>query len=254
MPTLAEADSGLLAHLAPLTAEQFRQLRASGILPADAPVRLVHGLLQRGDEPLPVDEIREEHLWRFTIEQHHALIEAVVLPEGAPIELLDGLLVRKDRRDDAGDIMTVGPRHAGTTKLLVKLLNQAIRRAPVYVQSQLPITLPDNSEPEPDVAVIAGDELDDADRHPSPPTILLVIEVADASLLWDRTRKLEVYAGANIPEYWVVNLERAVVEVFREPDPAGRIYRQQTQVDATGEIHLTLAGRELCLHAADFLR
>ena len=100
----------------------------------------------------------------------------------------------------------------------VCLAETALRHAfgeRVHVRSQLPLALDAASEPEPDVAVVAGSPRDYRDAHPS--TALLIVEVADTSLEFDRTTKASLYARAGIPDYWLVNLVDARVEVHRNP-------------------------------------
>lgn len=190
----------------------------------------------------------------LTVDQYHAMIQAGILPEGAAIELIDGLLIRKDRRDRTGDIMTVGPRHAKIIKLLVKTLNALLRSEDIYVQSQLPITLPDQSEPEPDIALILGDESeDDLLRHPEPPAVCLVIEVAESSLNWDQTGKLRMYAQANIPEYWIVNLQASTFEVYRDPQPDLQAYAQCTTIQPGEQVAFQLCDQTYSFSAADVL-
>jgi Uma2 family endonuclease len=83
------------------------------------------------------------------------------------------------------------------------------------VRTLLPLALDAASEPEPDVAVVAGSPRDYRDAHPS--TALLIVEVADASLLFDRTTKASLYARAGIADYWLLNLVDQIVEVHRHP-------------------------------------
>ncbi|WP_437228168.1 Uma2 family endonuclease [Planctomicrobium sp. SH661] len=190
----------------------------------------------------------------LSVAQYHAMIQGGILPEGEPLELIDGLLIRKDRRDSRGDIMTVGPRHAKVTKLLVRMLNRLLTSGEVYVQSQLPITLSDQCEPEPDVAVILGDEADESfDHHPSPPGVLLVIEVSDSSLIWDRTSKLRIYAEAEIPEYWIVNLAAGVIEVYRNPDVESHCYREQIDVLPAESLHFKICDQSFSFQAGEVL-
>ena len=79
----------------------------------------------------------------------------------------------------------------------------------------MPLRLGEITEPEPDVAVIAGSIRDYTDAHPS--TAALVIEVADTSLAYDRTTKASLYAKAGIAEYWIINLNNRQLEVYRSP-------------------------------------
>ncbi|HUF93050.1 MAG TPA: Uma2 family endonuclease, partial [Candidatus Limnocylindria bacterium] len=87
-----------------------------------------------------------------------------------------------------------------------------------YVRDDKPIALDDQSEPEPDVAVVPGRPRDHRDAHPSRP--VLIVEVADTSLALDRLRKGGLYARAGIADFWVLNLVDEVLEVYREPVPA----------------------------------
>ena len=83
------------------------------------------------------------------------------------------------------------------------------------VIAQLPISLSDDTEPEPDVAVVAGRPDDYREGHPR--TALLVVEVSDSSLQYDRNRKSRIYAAANVADYWIVDLNQGRVEVRRQP-------------------------------------
>jgi Uma2 family endonuclease len=107
----------------------------------------------------------------------------------------------------------------------------------VEVLTQLPLTLLDDSEPEPDVAVIRTEDAQSGEHHPR--TALLVVEVADATLCIDRQAKASLYARAGIPEYWIVNVAERSVEVQREPDPAVGSYRARTIVPAEGALVVT---------------
>ena len=89
--------------------------------------------------------------------------------------------------------------------------------ASAFVQTQSPIDLGELSEPEPDIAVIRGDARDYSQAHPR--TALLIVEVAESSLDYDRTEKASLYAAAGIPDYWVLNLRDRRLEVRRDPVP-----------------------------------
>ena len=87
--------------------------------------------------------------------------------------------------------------------------------------SQHPLTLDDQSEPQPDVMLLRSVPDDYANRHPRPSDVFLLVEVADTSLQLDRREKLPAYGRAGIPEVWIVNLVEGAVEVYREPHDAG---------------------------------
>lgn len=150
---------------------------------------------------------------RFRLAEYHALIAAGVLGEDDHVELLEGVIVE----------MTPQKRpHALFISRLSERLFEA-RPAALRVRVQLPLTLDDGSEPEPDLAVVSRQEEEAAESHPR--TALLVVEVADASLRKDRVVKGRLYARAGIPEYWIADLERRAVEVHSEPDAEAGLYR-----------------------------
>jgi Uma2 family endonuclease len=119
------------------------------------------------------------------------------------VELIRGVLVKMSPQRAP---------HASTVQKLDRLLN-ARAQGRFSVRIQLPLALSDDTEPEPDAAVV---ELGDYEiEHPR--TALLIIEVADTTLKTDRA-KIAVYASAGIPEYWIVNLGARSVEVYASPD------------------------------------
>jgi Uma2 family endonuclease len=118
-----------------------------------------------------------------------------------------------------GEIVQVPPqqtRHA-TGVYLAQVALSAVFRAGFLVRVQLPLALGQYSEPEPDVAVVAGSPRDFVADHPT--SALLVVEVADTTLSFDRNAKASLYAAAGIPEYWIVNLVHRQLEMHREPGP-----------------------------------
>lgn len=148
---------------------------------------------------------------RWKRAEYERLVEQGVF-EGEPLELLGGQLIVAEPKV---------PYHStGVGKV-----GDAIRAslpAGWSVRVQDAIALDDESEPEPDVAVVAGTHEDYLRGHPERP--VLVIEVADSSLLFDRNQKGSAYARAGLLDYWIVNLVDRVVEVYREPrpDPSAR--------------------------------
>lgn len=149
---------------------------------------------------------------RLTVEQVHAMLEAGIVREGEPIELIDGLLLHKDRSAKGEDPMTIGRRHNLVVKLLGRL-DAELTAQGCHMQTQGPVSIPPHDEPEPDGAVLHGEPRDYTDRLPEARDVASVIEVADASLPYDRTRKLALNARAGIPQYVIVNLQDDVVEI-----------------------------------------
>ena len=145
-------------------------------------------------------------IWTVTVAQYHAMIDRGILTSDDAVELLEGIIVQK---------VSKNPPH----RIATFITREALRRlVPLgwYVDEQEPITL-DKSEPEPDVAVIRGDTRDYMMRHPGPSDIALVVEIAEATLDRDRILKRRIYATAEIPFYWVMDLNSRRLEVFSDP-------------------------------------
>ena len=138
-----------------------------------------------------------------------------------------------------------GSRHSSPVEKLTRLLVLALGdRASVRVQ--MPLIGADESEPEPDLAVVALE--DHARAHPA--AAFLVIEVADTSLEVDRAIKARLYADSNVREYWIVDVKRGEIEVYREP--ADGAWKQVTRVARDGALRVA-AFPDVELKAVDFL-
>jgi Uma2 family endonuclease len=144
---------------------------------------------------------------RWTRKEYRKLDELGILPEDEPVELIDGHLIVAEPK---------GRPHVTAVALTADALRRAFG-AGWYVFQQDPIALDDDSEPEPDVAVVPGGPLDYLADHPAGP--VLVVEVAETSLGFDRRYKGSAYARGGLPDYWVVNLLDWQVEVYRRPAP-----------------------------------
>lgn len=141
-------------------------------------------------------------LHRFSVEQYHRLGEMGVLTPEDKVELLEGWIAAK---------MNQRPIHG----YLVGLLNELfVRQLPPgwICRCQLPITT-ERSEPEPDIAIVQGMQVDYRDGHPSGMQCRLIIEVADTSLDKDRS-KAAIYRSAGVLEYWIVNINSKCVERY----------------------------------------
>jgi Uma2 family endonuclease len=159
---------------------------------------------------------------RWSVDEYHRMIAAGILAPDDHVELLEGHII---------EMVPQEPPHASTTSSFgndfVLLFS-----GKAWVRQQLPITITPNSEPEPDIAVVKIDPNRYRDRHPTPADIYLLVEVADSTLSYDRNRKAKVYAKANIPEYWVINVKQRQILVFRNPQ--GERY-QDEQVLEVGD-------------------
>ena len=162
-------------------------------------------------------------LMRISCDRYHEMIASGGLREDDRIELINGYLVTK---------MSIGSLHSGMVNRLNRLLGRLFGDSAI-VTIQNPVTIHEYSEPEPDVVVAEFREDFYADRHPNPEDILLVIEVADTSLAFDREAKIPLYASCGIPESWLVDLIHHEIHVFRRPD--GAAY-QETLVFRSGDL------------------
>lgn len=172
------------------------------------------------NEPLTINR-NQLRLW--TVAEYHRMVETGVLASDEPVELV------------AGQILRMSPQktpHA-TAVTLTRLLLEKLLGEQVLVRTQLPVTLSDRSEPEPDVAVVIADPLRYLDHHPLPAEIYLIIEIADTTLNKDCVLKAKDYAQFGIQDYWVLDLNQRQLHVFRDPTSAS--YQKQTVLaeDAT---------------------
>ena len=159
------------------------------------------------------DAVRAPAPHRWTRQQYEQMIEAGILGAGDRVELIDGEIIEMSPQK--------GP-HAMAVMLALGALQTAYED-PLRVRPQLPLALGPDSEPEPDIAVVAGKPRDYPDGHPN--TAILVAKISDATLTQDRTRKARLYARHGIPEYWILNVVNDCLEVYRDPDPVGETYQ-----------------------------
>jgi Uma2 family endonuclease len=149
---------------------------------------------------------------RFTVAEYDQMIEAGILTEDERIELIEGMIA---------EMSPIGVRHARCIRRLIALLSSHIGQSAI-LDIQNPIHVSDYSEPQPD-AVLLKPNAEYYTGHPTPADVLLLIEVADTSLEYDRAVKTPLYALAMIPEVWVVSLADETVNVYTEP--ADGVYR-----------------------------
>ena len=176
---------------------------------------------------------------RLNIDQFHRMIAANVFSDQDRVELIDGEL---------RDMTPIGPAHGGGVDYLTRLLVSGLAdKAIVRIQGAL--VMDEDTELYPDVLVL--EPRDDWYRkgNPTPADVLLVIEVADSSLAGDLGSKVEQYACAGIPRYWVLDVVAETLHDFREPDRFGCRYRKQREV-STGTLDLSIKGVDLSVSLA----
>jgi Uma2 family endonuclease len=161
--------------------------------------------------------------YRFRVEEFERAFQGV-----PHVELLRG---------EVYQMSPIGPKHVHKVAQLDARLQETLRgKAVVLVQS--PLRLFEDSEPEPDLLVLRPPLERYQDRLPTPEDVLLLVEVADTSLEFDREVKLPLYAEAGIPEVWLVNLKENLLEVYR--DPRGGRYREIRLLSPEEEVSPTL--------------
>jgi Uma2 family endonuclease len=143
---------------------------------------------------------------RFSVDDYYKMINLGMLKDYEKAEIIEGELIKQ---------MTIGDRHAAIINILNRIFSKNTSED-ILVCVQNPLRLSDFNEPEPDV-VLADLTKFDGMRHPRPAEVLLVIEVSDATLKYDREVKIPLYAEAEIPEVWIINLLKNIVEIHTKP-------------------------------------
>ena len=178
---------------------------------------------------------------RFSVEDYYRMAEAGVLKPDVRVELLDGKII---------DMPPIGPLHGGSVNRLIRLFS-TLAEGRWLVSAQNPVRLHRHSEPQPDLMLLKPASDDYMSRHPRPDDVILLIEVADTSLAYDREEKLPAYGHAGVAEVWIVNLADQVIEVYREPHFAGY---SKTKVLRAGEKASPLAFADVAVDVAELLK
>ena len=153
----------------------------------------------------------------FDVDEYHRMAQAGILSENDRVELIDGEIVA---------MTPIGPRHNAAVNRANRALVTIVGDEAI-VQVQGSVRLDQFQEPEPDVVLLRPQPDFYASHLPGPPDIFLVIEIADASLAYDREVKARIYAQAGVREYWLVDLEDRSVSCYIEP--RGGAYQQLRQ-------------------------
>lgn len=161
------------------------------------------------------------------LEEWQKMGEAGIFPPSCRIELINGEIL---------DMAPIGFNHSGHLNRITNLLTILVTgKAIVSVQN--PLQLGELSEPEPDFMLLKPNDDFYSSRHPNSNDVLLLIEVSDSSLKFDQTEKLHLYALHGIPEYWLLNLNQNVLEVYRKPN--GDVYAEKTTLQSGDSVTLT---------------
>ena len=180
----------------------------------------------------------QPHLW--TRKEYQKMVSAGVFHPEIRLELINGEILEMTPQSSA---------HATAVCLVGEALS-AVCTPGFVLRVQVPVVLGKSSEPEPDIAVVRGRPRDYLAHHPT--TALLVVEVSDSSLGYDRDRKKGLYAASGIPEYWIINLLDHCLEVYRDPDREKATYRSCTVLTRSSAV-APLARPDSSIPVADLL-
>jgi Uma2 family endonuclease len=161
---------------------------------------------------------------RITVDEYYRMAEVGLLAPDARVELIEGEII---------DMAPIGTDHGSVVSELARLFILAAGdRARVHIQSA--VRLDRASEPQPDLAVLVPRMDKYRHVHPVPADILLLIEVSDSTLRYDRDMKVPLYARHGIPEAWIVDLQNNVLRWYREPQ--GGVYLEQGEIREPGTL------------------
>jgi Uma2 family endonuclease len=147
----------------------------------------------------------------FTVQEYHLMAEAGVFGEDDRVELIEGEIIV---------MAAIGTRHASCVRRLIRQFRQ-IPEELAILDAQNPIQLTERTEPQPDVVLLQFRADYYATAHPMPHEVLLLVEVSDSTVDFDRTVKVPNYARTGIQEVWLWDLEANCLEVYREPTANG---------------------------------
>jgi Uma2 family endonuclease len=145
--------------------------------------------------------------WTFTVDDYMRMLEAGILTEDDRVELIEGAIIK---------MSPIGDLHAACVIRLTMLFARLVGVA-AFVSVQNPVRLDNHSEPQPDLALLKPRKDYYAQAKPTPADVLLIVEVADSSIDYDRRVKVPLYARALIPVVWLVDLNADAIEVYSQP-------------------------------------
>ena len=166
--------------------------------------------------PAPTTPVAPRQTRKFTVDEYYRMAEAGILHHTERVELINGEIIV---------MPPIGNPHATGVRRIDRVFRQTAGDA-VTISGQNPVRLGDHSDPQPDIAILRYREDDYSDKPPSAEDVLLIIEVSDSTLAYDRGTKADIYARFNVPEIWVMNLPEDCIEGFSDPGPEG--YTRQT--------------------------
>lgn len=162
--------------------------------------------------------------YRLTMQDYYRMGEAGILGPDERVELMEGEIIA---------MPPISSLHAAWVNRLARLLvQQTSDEITVHIQS--PVRLGDDTEPEPDLALLRPREKPYSQAHPTSRDALLIVETADSSLAYDRDRKAPLYARYGIPEAWLIDLNSSQLTTYLEPSQEG--YRKILRPARSGQV------------------
>lgn len=181
--------------------------------------------------------------WRFSAKEFYKMAKAGILDEDDRVELVDGDIV---------NMAAIGSYHAGCVMCLSTLFTRKAGDR-VFVNVQNPLQLDRLSVFQPDLAILLPRDDFYTESHPTPQDTLLIIEVSDSSVDYDRNVKIPRYAQAGVPEVWQVNLVYGLIDTFSDLDPVTVRYRSMRRFSPGQQIVPALLP-DITLEVNDILR
>ncbi len=155
---------------------------------------------------------------RLDVDAYYRMAEAGILTDPRRVELIDGDII---------DMTPIGSAPAGTANRLIESFARAAAAGQALLTVQTPLRLDAYNEPQPDVMLLRPRSDHYKARHPSAADVLLLVEVSDSSLAYDRNTKLALYARFGVPEVWIVDIPGGGVEIYREPKDGAYAFRER---------------------------
>jgi Uma2 family endonuclease len=158
--------------------------------------------------------------YRLTVKEYHGIADAGIFPVDARTELIDGEII---------EMPPIGAAHAGITKHLIDLFTRVVQGKAI-VDAQDPVVIGIHSELQPDLALLRWREDFYVKSHPQPRDVLLLVEIADTTLEYDRDTKIPLYAKAGISEVWLIDVKGKHLDIYRQPED-GRYASQRRALE-----------------------
>lgn len=162
----------------------------------------------------------------FTIQEYHQMAEAGIFHEDDRIELIHGEIIK---------MSPIGNYHAAIVSRINKLFNKELSSYIINIQS--PVRIGEHSEPEPDISILPFREDYYASTGVTPSDVLLLIEVSDSTLHYDRDKKLPLYATAQIPEVWIIDVNKKRLYAYCQPIDGE--YQEKKTISTKSDISAT---------------